>query len=145
MERRAMTRGLSLVETLVALFLLSVLLHLGANSFYRLEPKYRLQVAVWEIVSRLNHARFRAVLDGTPVRVRFGERRYRLEQWDEGTEAWRIIDGSALTGVTVKANNAPVFHPEGTVSNLTTIQVVNVRGGYRITLAITGRVKATPI
>jgi len=46
--------------------------------------------------------------------------------------------------VTLKANNTPVFYPEGTVSNLATILVSNDRGGYRITLAMTGRVKAVP-
>jgi Tfp pilus assembly protein FimT len=140
-----MNKGLSLLETMIMIFILAVLLQVGATSFHRLEPKYRLQAAAWEIVSRLNHARFRAIQDGAPVRVKFGESRYRLEEWDEEANIWRLVDGSALAGVTLKANNTPVFYPEGTVSNLATILVSNDRGGYRITLAMTGRVKAVPI
>ena len=136
-----MSRGQSLIETLIMISILAVLLYIGAASFHGLEPKFRLQAAAWEIVSRLNQARFRAIRDGAPVRVKFADRRYRLEAWDEETAAWKLVDGSALAGVALKANNAPVFYPEGTVSNLATILVSNSGGGYRITLAMTGRVK----
>lgn len=50
-----------------------------------------------------------------------------------------------LEGVNVEANNSPLFHPEGTVSNLASIYVFNSWGKYRITIAITGRIKTTPI
>ena len=138
-----MKKGTSLIVTLIIVFILAVLLQIGAVSFHRMEPRYRLQAAVWEILSQLNHARFQAILDGTPVRVRFSPGYYALEEWDEEQNAWKRSAVTMVQGITLAANNAPVFHPEGTVSNLATITVSNARGGFKITLAITGRAKAT--
>lgn len=140
-----MKKGMSLVETLAVLFVLAILLQAGASSFHLMEPRYRLQAGVWEILSQLNHARFQAILDGTPVRIRFSPGSYAIEEWDQEQKAWGSAVVSIVQGITLRANNAPVFHPEGTVSNLATITVFNARGGFKITLAITGRAKATPL
>ena len=138
-----MKKGTSLIETVVIIFILAVLLQVGAVSFHRMEPRYRLQAAVWEILSQLNHARFQAILDGTPVRIRFSPGYYALEEWDQEQNTWGRAAVSIVQGIMLSANNAPVFHPEGTVSNLATITVSNAQGVFKITLAITGRAKAT--
>jgi hypothetical protein len=81
-------------------------------------------------------------MSGTPVRVRFIASGFVLERFDAAAAAWREARTVALTGVDVRANNAPVFHPQGTVTDLATIIVGNARGTYRITVAITGRIRA---
>jgi prepilin-type N-terminal cleavage/methylation domain-containing protein len=136
-------KGFTLLETVLAIALAAFFAYAGSISFSRLVPKFRLQGAVWEVESSLNQARFKAAWKGAPVRVRFGESsRYALEVYDGETDAWRLDRAAALEGVMVAANNAPVFHPQGTVSNLATITLSNSSGSYKITIAISGRIKA---
>ena len=133
--------GFSLIEILVCLFFFSILGGLFSISFLSMSPKYKLQRAVWEIRSRLNFARYRAVFEGEKMRVSFDSQRYKIEQYDEDLNQWSTKLEDILEGVTVKANNSPLFHPGGSVSNLATIYVSNSWGEYKITIAITGRIK----
>lgn len=138
--------GFTLIETAVAFLVLAALVYLGASSFLHLLPKYRLQGAVWEVTARLNEARLTALLEGTAVRWRVlppegSEGGYVLEKHDPADGSWKRLFIRRPPGVSLRANNAPIFHPRGTVSNLATIVVENSRGAFRITLAITGRVK----
>jgi hypothetical protein len=48
-------------------------------------------------------------------------------------------------GVNISATNSPIFHPLGTVSNLTSVYISNTAGKYRISLAISGRIKVIPL
>lgn len=138
-------RGFTLVETVMALALSGLLILGGAYSVQRLGPKLRLRSGIWEVTSGLNQARFRAIMSGEPVRMRFVPAGFVFERYDEAAKAWRISRTAVLAGVSVRANNAPVFHPQGTVSNLATITVSNARGTYRITIAITGRIRTAKV
>jgi len=138
-------RGFSLVEVLICLLMLSIMIGMSSTSFLSLSPKYKLKKAAWEIRSRLNYARYRAVFEGEKVRVSFDSSRYKIEQYDEDQKLWIITLENILEGVTVNANNSPFFHPGGTVSNLASIYVTNSWGQYKITIAITGRIKVVLI
>lgn len=133
--------GFTLIEIVLVLALTVLLAAGGAATVRRLLPKLRLQAGTWQVTAGLNQARFQAILSGEPCRVRFAPPGFLLERFDEGSEAWRAARIVPLPGVAVAANNAPVFHPQGTVSDLATILISNVRGGYRITVAITGRIR----
>jgi prepilin-type N-terminal cleavage/methylation domain-containing protein len=135
-------RGFTLIEAVMALALSGLLVLGGTQAVGRLGPKLRLQSGVWEVTSGLGQARFRAIMSGEAVRVRFVPSGFVLERYDAAAAAWRPSRRSVLEGVTVRANNAPIFHPQGTVSNMATITVANSRGSYRITVAITGRIRA---
>lgn len=134
-------RGFTLVEAVMALALAGLFALGGAHAVHRLVPKLQLSSGIWEVTSGLGQARFRAIMSGEPVRVRFVRSGFVFERYDEGAGIWRISRSAHLPGVAIRANNAPVFHPQGTVSNLATILVSNPRGGYRITIAITGRIR----
>jgi len=138
-------KGSSLIEVLICLFILSITIGLSSPSFLSLSPKYKLERAAWEIRSRLNYARYKAVFEGDKVRVSFYSSRYKIEQYDENQKLWLIKLENILEGVTVNANNSPLFHPGGTVSNLASIYVTNSWGQYKITIAITGRIKVVLI
>ncbi len=138
-------RGFTLVEAVMALALSGLLVLGGVQAVERLVPKLRLQSGIWEVTSGLGQARFRAIMSGEPVRVRFFPSGFVLERYDAAASAWRASRRSVLEGVAVRANNAPVFHPQGTVSNLATITVSNSRGSYRITVAITGRIRTVRV
>jgi len=133
--------GMTLLEILVALFLFAIMVS-GASVFLmKTSARYRLQRAVWEICSQMNRARYRAVFQGTRYRIHLDEGGYSIEEYDVQGKRWRTKKAALLSGVLIQANNSPVFHPQGTVSNLATIKVSNAVGSYRITLAISGRIK----
>jgi len=134
--------GFTLIETLLALALSGLFAFAAVSSIGRLGPRLRLRSGVWEVTAGLNQARFSAILSGTPVRVRFAAPGFVFERFDETAGTWRASRAVVLPGVFARANNAPVFHPQGTVSGLATITVGNASGAYRITIAITGRIRA---
>lgn len=136
-------KGFTLVETVMALALAGFFVFGGAYTVQRLGPKLHLQSGIWEVTSGLNQARFRAIMSGEPIRVRFVPTGFIFERYDEAVGAWRLSRTAVLPGVEVRANNAPVFHPQGTVSALASITVSNARGAYRITVAITGRIRTS--
>lgn len=135
--------GYTLAETVLALALAGLLAYAGGTSVARVMPGLQIRSAVWEITAGLNQARFGAIMSGAPVRVSFVPTGFVLERYDEGAAAWRPARTERLDGVTVAANNRPVFQPQGTVSGLASITVANARGTYRITVAITGRIRTT--
>lgn len=138
-------RGFTLVETVMALSLVGFLVYGGVYSFQRLIPKFHLQSGIWQVTSGLNQARFRAVWSGAPVRVRFVPTGFVFERHDAAAGVWRTARTAVLAGVAVRANNSPIFHPQGTVSSLATITVSNSHGTFRITIAITGRIRTTRV
>jgi len=134
-------RGFSLVEALIASFIVAIILGVASTSFLNLAPKYRLKSAVREINSRLNYARYKSIFEGVKVRIKFDQHSYAIETFDEERNEWKREREYFLDGVTLQANNSPTFHPVGTVSNLASIYISNSWGKYKITLAISGRIK----
>lgn len=137
--------GFTLVEALMALGLAGLLALGGAHAIQGLAPRLRLRSGIWEVTSGLNQARFQAIMSGESVRVRFRPGGFVLESRDEESGAWRLRRSAGLEGVDVRANNAPIFHPQGTVSSLATITVSNAKGAYAITIAITGRIRTNRV
>ena len=133
--------GFSLVEVVGVLALLGIIISLAAASFLSSSPKYRLKQAVWEINSQLNFARHKAIFEGIPMRIKLYSTSYAVEKYIEDQKTWHPEKKNFLEGVQIQANNSPTFHPEGTVSNLASILIFNSWGKYKITLAISGRIK----
>ena len=134
-------RGFTLVEVLVVSCIFILLLGLSSVVFLNTSDKHRLQKAVWEIHAKLNYARFKAIFSGTKFRISFHKTGYTIDKYIQETGEWKTETGTILEGVSVQANNDPTFHPQGTVSNLASITVSNTWGSYKITLAISGRIK----
>lgn len=135
-------RGFSLTELLVSVALLGVIASAASLSFQRSAPKYRLLSAVREIHSKMNSARYRAIFKGIRVRIRFDGNGYTIEEFRAQDGVWVRRPKAHMEGVRIEANNSPTFHPIGTVSNLASIFIYNSWGRYRITTAISGRIKA---
>ena len=142
---RDLRPGFTLLEAVIVLALISILVLAGAASASRSAARFELERAVWELKMRLNQTRIRSIWDGAPARLRIERTGYALESYDEGAKTWKPVESGRWEGVTVEANNTPVYHPTGAVTGMATIVVSNSRGAYRITLAITGRIKATEI
>ena len=75
--------------------------------------------------------------------MKFGAGRTAVESYDPVRKAWVLEERHPAEGVSIEANNTPLFGPDGAVSGLATILVSNRWGAYKITLAITGRIKTT--
>ena len=133
------------MEALIATFIVAIILGIASTSFLNLAPKYRLKSAVREINSRLNYARYKSIFEGVKVRVKFDQHSYAIETYDEEKNEWRRERKYFLNGVILQANNSPTFHPVGTVSNLASIYITNSWGKYKITLAISGRIKVSEL
>ena len=140
-----MRKGFTLLETAIALAVTAILLYVAGMSLRNLIPKYRLEKSVWEAGTALHAAKAKALYKGRSHRVRFGADGTAVESYDEARKAWVLEERHAADGVTIVANNAPVFGPDGAVSGLATILISNRWGSYKITLAITGRIKTTKL
>jgi prepilin-type N-terminal cleavage/methylation domain-containing protein len=138
-----MKKGFTLIEASVALAILGALVYMASISILGVIPKYKLEKAVWEIRSALNSARYRAVFEEVSVRVKLSAGSYAVEKYNESEKRWTLAEKHLLDGVTVDANNSPLFTPQGTVSGLASIIISNSWGKYKITMAITGRIKTT--
>jgi prepilin-type N-terminal cleavage/methylation domain-containing protein len=137
--------GFTLIEAVIVLSLLGTLVYMGTTSFLSLIPKYKLESAMWDIRSTLNAARYRAVFENASIRVRFGGGQWEMEKYDAARKAWVSCRKRSVDGVRIEANNSPVFTAQGTVGNLATITIANAWGTYKITLAISGRIKTTRV
>lgn len=134
-------RGFSLIEVVISITILGLIIALFSYSFSNQAPKYQLKKATWEIYSRLNYARYKAIYKGMKYKVSFESNSYMLEKFDEHNGQWKTEQRSFLDGVRIAANNSPIFHPRGTVSNLASITITNSHGQYKISIAISGRIK----
>jgi len=140
-----MRKGFTLIETSIALAVTAMLIYLAGTTLQNLIPKYKLEKSVWEVGSALNAARAKALYKGVSHRVKFGPGLMAVESYDPARKAWVLEERHIAEGVSIEANNAPVFGADGAVSGLATILVSNRWGTYKITLAITGRIKTTKI
>jgi prepilin-type N-terminal cleavage/methylation domain-containing protein len=145
LKSRVCARGFTLLELVIYISIFAVLVGIASSSFLNFSHKYRLQRAIWDIHSKMNYARFKAVFSGTKFRLSFNPDGYTLERYDQDLKTWNAEMGNILEGVHVQANNSPIFHPQGTVSNLASITVSNASGSYKITLAISGRIKVVKL
>ncbi|MCX8161341.1 MAG: GspH/FimT family pseudopilin [Candidatus Saccharicenans sp.] len=136
--------GFSLLEITMVLSIVALLVLIG-SSFKLNNKKHLLDLAVRRVHSCLSLARFRSVQRQVPVRVSFDRSFCELAEYDSEQAAWLKKRQELLEGVEVTANNAPVFYPQGTVSSLATIKIRNDSGAYQVTVAITGRIKVTPV
>ncbi|MFQ6084089.1 MAG: Tfp pilus assembly protein FimT/FimU [Candidatus Aminicenantia bacterium] len=138
-------KGFSLLEVLTAISIMGILLTLSLPALQRMAPKYQLKRATREITSRLTYAKNKAIFQGTKFKVKFYKDGYAVEKFDSIQNEWKQEEKTILERVDISANNSPTFHPNGTVSNLASIYVSNSTGKYKITIAISGRIKAAKI
>ena len=115
------------------------------SSYLHQSPKYRLKKVVWEIHSRLNYARYKSIYKGEKYKVSFETNAYTVEKFNESQGQWKQDLWNLCEGVVIESTNSPIFHPRGTVSNLASITISNSWGKYKISIAISGRIKTTQL
>jgi len=138
------------VELLIGLAIVGVLVAVALPNILGQMPKYRLNGAARQVLGELMAARMQAVSQNATVKVFFRDnRRYTICRVPTSASTVENCIGTVRTkdiqneyfGVTLQANNDPVFFSRGTATNMATIEVTNASGARRITVSIAGRVK----
>lgn len=118
---------------------------MGAGSMFRQSPRHSLERAIRQVSATISWARYKSIFDERKYRISFSDDALDFEKYDMSEGKWVRTLSCYLDRVNLSANNKPIFHPAGTVSNLVTIIVSNSAGSYKITLAITGRIKTVKL
>lgn len=112
---------------------------------FRQSPRHSLERAIRQVSATISWARYKSIFDERKYRISFSDDALDFEKYDMSEGKWVRTLSCYLDRVNLSANNKPIFHPAGTVSNLVTIIVSNSAGSYKITLAITGRIKTVKL
>ncbi len=134
-------RGVTLFELCIGVAIMSIVAMMTIPSIHRAQQTYALTAAAHEVQSELHRARILAIVRNQDCRLRVtSTTRYRVECQ---TPAWVPIQFHEMrSGYTVRANNAPEFHPLGNVGPMATITVSNAHGEVRgIVVSRSGRIR----
>lgn len=138
-------RGFNLIEILIVIFILGCLFGFIWPEITKASWRFGLEKAVWEVHATMNYLKYRALKDSFSYRLKIYFNGYAVEKYNPDDEVWLQVEKSILSGVTLEATNSPTFSPAGTVSNMATITISNQAGSYRLSIAITGRIKIIPL
>lgn len=138
-------RGFNLIEILIVIFILGCLFGFVWPEITKANWRFDLEKAVWQVHATMNYLKYRALKDGFSYRLKIDFNGYAVEKYNPDDEAWLQVEKSILSGVTLEATNSPTFSPAGTISNMATITISNQAGSYRLSIAITGRIKIIPL
>lgn len=131
--------GFNLIETTVSLSLISLLMVFSIPSFKNIIAKLQFKSSQSQVVNSLYLARYKSAFTGLSYRWKALGDSIVIER--EGSKGWVLEKKIKLDYGTVTANNTPVFHPEGVVTNMATINLKGKNCTSKITVAITGRIK----
>lgn len=144
-------RGITMMEVLITVALLSVISGLAAPWILSTLQAYRLRAAAWELAGDLRLARQKAVSLQQDHRICFSgcstavpQGGYLLERLDSVSGLWQmetsrdvLPDGATITSTAQRV----IFNSKGETSNWATITLTNEVGTYQLTTAQTGRVQ----
>jgi type IV fimbrial biogenesis protein FimT len=145
-------RGFTLIELLIVSAILAVLAGMTIPTFFAQLPQHRVNRAARQVIADLMTARRRAMSQQTPVHVVFTPP-YSYSIWtDANANGRRDVDEVLLHNVyryrtKLVANNNPIFHPQGTVTNFATITLTqgpSATSARCIRLSIAGRITHGP-
>jgi len=153
-------RGFTLIELIVILFLLSIVLSIGLFSYLAYKPSYQLKSAVRKLQADMQLARSHAVYYNVQYRMVFkpknkffNESLYeiqkgtdsKLSDYEKDNQDHTFIsrEFNEYPGIkTIESTNDPIFHPNGTISPMTTIKLCNTSGhDMKISTSMAGRIK----
>ena len=140
--------GLSLLELVVALGIVSVLAGVGVLSHQALRPGLNLTAATRQVVMGLLATRMRAVARNTDLRIVFpsGSTTYRLQArngntYDDEGAPVALAAGISILDCTARAF-AISFRPRGNAGTFGTVTLQNTRGDVRhVVVDIAGQVR----
>jgi type II secretory pathway pseudopilin PulG len=139
MEGKMKRNGFNLIETTVSLSLISFLMLFSIPSFKSLISKLNFKSAQSQVINSLYLCRYKSAFTGDSYRWKALGDSIVIER--ESVGKWILEKRIKLDYGNLSANNTPVFHPEGLVTNMATIYLRSKNLSSKITVAITGRIK----
>jgi type IV fimbrial biogenesis protein FimT len=147
-----MQGGATLLEIVIAVTILGIVSSVFVITYREYMPQARLNGAAREVMSDLMLARRQAVSQTQRVRVYFANnQQYKVCYDANGDGTVEDCEGNSqikniqknYDGVTLSANNNPIFYPRGTATNLPTIAVSTAGMAKKkcITVSTAGRIK----
>ncbi|MBU4184602.1 MAG: GspH/FimT family pseudopilin [Proteobacteria bacterium] len=145
--------GFTIIEMMIVIAIMAILTGIAVPNYLAYLPKSRLNGAARQVMGDLMAARMKAVKLNHRVKVFFySNHEYKI--CDDANNDTTIDDGEGdvqlrdiqteYYDVTLSANNNPIFQPNGTASNLPTINLdslSNSSWSKSITISSAGRVK----
>ena len=143
------SRGLTVVEILVALIILGVLAAIAVPNVAALRSRWQLSAAARQIVMDLKVARTRAIADIANHRVRFAVHGSSYQPQRQGTDGSYANEGTSVAladGIVIDSCTATAaavgFRPQGNASTFGTVTLRNDAGAQRrIVVDIVGRMR----
>ncbi|HLP49127.1 MAG TPA: type II secretion system protein [Candidatus Kapabacteria bacterium] len=144
MNKKINKNGITLLELIVALCILSLVGMLGVPMFKSSVKRWETAESVRTVTSALATARYDAIKMNRSVKFCIENNRVLLKE-KRGT-IWCTFSFFAVDkDISLTSNAAPVFSPIGNVSPLCSIDIRNIHYHYKITLSIAGRIKIIEI
>lgn len=137
-------KGITLIELLVALCILSLAGMVGIPMFKASYERWEVSGSVRTVTSALSTARYDAIKMNRSVKFCIENNRVLLKE-KSGTVWMTFMSFEVDKDVSLSVNASPVFTPIGSVAPLCTIYVWNEHYHYKITLSIYGRVKVVEV
>ncbi|MGQ9619019.1 MAG: pilus assembly FimT family protein [Candidatus Aminicenantia bacterium] len=132
-------KGFNLVETTISLSLISIFMFLSFPAYKTMISKLNFKSGQSLVLNSLYLARYKSALSGESIRWKASGKEILIEK--KLKEKWLTERKIRLDYGEVLANNTPIFHPEGLVTNMATIQFRDKKRSSKITISITGRIK----
>lgn len=136
--------GITLIELLVALFILSLVGMVGIPMFRASVERWEVSGSVRAVTSALSTARYDAIKMNRSVKFCIENNRVLLKE-KKGTVWVTFMTFEVDRDVSLSTNASPVFTAIGTVAPLCSIYVWNEHYRYKISLSSAGRIKVEEV
>ncbi len=131
-------RGISIVEILVGIFILSIFLYSFSFGISDRLIQLKNDSIAYSVKNSLEWVRVYSIYKGERLKVKFGKDIFKIYKYESGK--WKWFKDLYFPGVELRANNSPIFYPYGTVSNLFSLYVEKDGFIRKITMNINGKI-----
>ena len=137
------------MELLIVIATIAVLAAIGGLSYISMQPSLSLSGASKQIQTEFLAARMNAVSQNNRFRVYFlNDHEYKIlddqnsDNDEDVGETYEIKDiRTHYPGVTLSANNDPIFTPNGSVKSSATVTLTNTSGSRQVVVSSAGFVR----